>query len=127
MDPQRKYAYRYLLYSATLDIRPLAWLPQGLFRARSWNPRAWRQDRQRVRFAGAVADWMHNLALYSAVEFAGFNEEWFWRDFHRLAREFPDFVPERYRQLFDQAVGEYTPPPATEGQPGTSGGVKEDI
>ncbi|MCC9606301.1 hypothetical protein LOC68_18560 [Blastopirellula sp. JC732] len=29
MDERRKRAYRYLLYQAMLDIRPVAWLPLG--------------------------------------------------------------------------------------------------
>jgi hypothetical protein len=102
VDDQRKHAYRYLLYWAMLDIRPLGWLRWSWFRA--WNPSYWRQELRRIRCAGAIADWMHNLALYSSVNFQGFNEEWFWRDFESVRTRYPEFGLERYRNLFDQRV-----------------------
>ncbi len=51
MDDHRKNAYRYLLYRAMLDIRPIAWLRwfQGW---RVLNPFHWRQCFRQVRFAG---------------------------------------------------------------------------
>ena len=79
MDEQRQHAYRYLLYWAMLEIRPLGWLCWGWFRG--WNPFYWRREGRRIRCAGAIADWLHNLALFSSLNFEGFSEEWFWRDF----------------------------------------------
>ncbi len=72
MDEQRKNAYRYLLYRAMLDIRPLGWMNWGWVRA--WNPLYWRRERPRIRYAGAVADWLHNMAAFSSRDFEGFNE-----------------------------------------------------
>jgi dTMP kinase len=100
VDEQRKHAYRYLLYWATLEIRPLAWLGQGGFR--SWNPFFWRREGRRVQFAGALANWLHNLAQYSSVDFARFNEDWFWKDFEHLRSRYPEFGLERYHNLFEE-------------------------
>jgi hypothetical protein len=98
VDEQRKHAYRYLLYWAMLEIRQLGWLCWGRFRA--WNPFYWRREGRRIRCAGAIADWLHNLAFFSSVNFQGFNEEWFWRDFERVRTDYPEFGLERYRGLF---------------------------
>ena len=99
MEGQRKYAYRYLLYWAMLDIRPLAWNRSG------WNPLHWRRDRARIRMAGEIADWLHNLAHFSALDFERFDEEWFWREFARLQSRFPDDGLDRYRQRFEELAG----------------------
>ena len=100
MEQQRKHAYRYLLYQATLDIRPLAWLRWDWYRF--WNPLHRRREWRRIRCAGAIADWLHNLALFSALDFGRFDEEWFWRDFEKLRASYPEFGLERYRDLFDR-------------------------
>jgi hypothetical protein len=100
MDEQRKHAYHYLLYWAMLEIRPLAWLRWG------WNPLSWRRESRRIRCAGATADWLHNLALFSSMNFEGFNEEWFWRDFEWLRSQYPDFGLERYHNLFERQLGQ---------------------
>ena len=102
MDERRKHAYRYLLYWAMLEIRLLGGLGWGWLRA--WNPFYWRQQGRRIRCAGAIADWLHNLALFSALNFQGFNEEWFWRELESFRALYPEFRLERYRTLFDQRV-----------------------
>lgn len=106
MDEQRKHAYRWLLYWAMLEVRPLQWM--GSRGWRSWSPLYWRREARRVQYAGAVADWLHNLALYSSVNFQGFNEEWFWRDFEMAQFRFPEFGLEHYRELFERHAN---PPP----------------
>lgn len=75
MEHRRKQAYRYLLYRAMLDIRPICWMPLG-----SFNPFRWKETAGRVRRAGVIADWLHNLALFSALDFERFDEDWFWRE-----------------------------------------------
>jgi len=100
MDEQRKHAYRWLLYWAILHIRPLEWL--GRRRWQSWSPLYWRRHRRWVQCSGAVADWLHNLALYSSIDFQGFIEERFWRDFERARSSFPEFGPEHYREMFER-------------------------
>ena len=116
MHEHRKYAYRYLLYWATLDIRPIAWL-----RIHWWNPLSWVGSIRRVRRAGAIADWVHNLALFSALEFQGFDDGLFWDEFERLRRIHPEYDLDHYRWVFDRAMSEATvrrngtnPPPASE-------------
>jgi hypothetical protein len=107
VDEQRKHAYRYLLYIAMLDIRAVQWLGWRSWRA--WSPLYWRREGRRVRYAGAIADWLHNLARYSSnYNFQGFKEEWFWRDFERLRSEFPEFGLEYYREEFERHAN---PPP----------------
>ena len=100
MDEQRKNAYRYLLFWAMLSIRPLSWMCWEWFRA--WNPFYWRREGQRIRYAGTVANWLHNLAFFSSMDFVGFNEDWFWRDFELLRSDYPQFGVEIYRTIFDE-------------------------
>ena len=102
MEAQRKHAYRYLLYWAMLDIRPIAWTRPG------WNPLHWHRHREQIRRAGDLAEWLHNLAQFSALEFERFDEEWFWRDFERILSRNPDSGLERYRDRFTQLAGSQT-------------------
>ncbi len=105
MNDHRRNAYRYLLYWAMLDIRQIEWL--GWVRGcRKLNPLSWRRQIRAIRFSGALADWMHNLAFASSVDFEGFNEDWFWRDFEAVNKRYPDFQPSRYRELFEGRLRE---------------------
>ena len=113
MDEQRKIAYRHLLYWAMLDIRGVQWLGWRSWRA--WSPLYWRREARRVQWAGAIADWLHNLALYSAHDFRGFNEEWFWRDFETARSRYPEFGLEHYRERFDRYAN--PPPEAPDAEP----------
>jgi hypothetical protein len=72
-----KNAYRKLLYWAMLDIRVLS---QPSLRV-GWNPLTWRKFHLRANAAGAIADWLHNLALHSALEFQRFEPDRFWKDY----------------------------------------------
>ena len=100
MNEQRKVAYRILLYCAMLDIRLVQWLGNRGWRA--WSPVHWRREARQVRWAGAIADWLHNLAWCSAHDFQGFNEEWFWRDYETTQSRYPEFGMEHYREQFEQ-------------------------
>jgi hypothetical protein len=93
MESRRKKAYRYLLYHATLHTRQLQWL-------RFRNPLCWRRHLGQVRCCGTVADWLHNLALFSALDFDRFDEGRFWEDFDRLRGRCPEI--ESYRRAFEQ-------------------------
>ena len=102
MDKRRKHAYRFLLYWAMLDIRILGWSVRGW-----WdrvNPFRWGHARRQLMLAGDLADWLHNLALYSSNEFAHFNEQWFWRDFEIVVRRHPEAGLERYRNIFERRL-----------------------
>jgi hypothetical protein len=126
MDEPRKHAYRWLLYWAMLDIRPLLWIGGG-WRQR-WNPWCWWSCSRQVRCAGAIADWLHNLALSSALDFAQFDEEWFWRDYQWMLDNHPGCGLERYRMVFEERMSpaeleeaEQTVAPDGPGHDGNSG------
>ncbi|QIX61013.1 hypothetical protein HER32_07375 [Hymenobacter sp. BT18] len=78
------------------DIK-LATASQGL----SLNPWKIRQRRQHVKFVYEVALWLHNLALFSALDFERFDEERFWDDYRQFQRKYP---PEKYPAMFNQTV-----------------------
>jgi hypothetical protein len=104
MDEQRKRAYRYLLYNAMLEIRPIAWMPFGFFRC--LNPFYWRSTSQRILRAGVIADWLHNLAHFSALDFERFDEEWFWREYSAFEGKYPAFRLSKYKDLFERILSE---------------------
>ena len=66
--PDRKFAYRYLLYWAYIEIRQLVWSHEDDESAL----------KKVATYSCSLADALHNLALYSANDFAGFDESWFW-------------------------------------------------
>lgn len=105
MEVANKYAYRYLMYEAMLSIRPIRDL--GFAWWERWNPVHWLLARKRIRSAGDVANWMHNLALYSAIDFDGFDEDAFWTELGCLERTFPGGSFERFRDIFVSAVFEF--------------------
>ena len=75
MSPERQSAYRHLLYVAMIDIRTYCqWRDQE-----STDPERWRKQYLASRKAGAIADWLHNLAQHGATDFAGFDEDEFWK------------------------------------------------
>ncbi|MDY3559296.1 hypothetical protein R5W23_000270 [Gemmata sp. JC673] len=119
MDDRRKNAYRYLLYWAMLNFRTLQGAgPRGW---RSWSPIHWRREARWVRFAGTVADALHNLAVYSSVNFRGFDEEWFWRDVETVRSRFPEFASAvgYYRELFERRIS-LIPDGSKDAEPGAA-------
>lgn len=98
MDQARKTAYRLLLYHGLTGIRPVEWIafrPTKLL----WPPNLLAALRQAAT-AGAIADWLHNLARFSAKDFVGFDEQRFW-DWHtRLIARYGKPVA-GYRELFE--------------------------
>jgi hypothetical protein len=106
LDDSTRYAYRRLLYWASLDLRRinnLVYTPVRLL-----NPLRWRSTLRQVRREAALADWLHNLALFSALEFDHFDEAWFWRVYDRYVPIYPEFM--RYKELFDRDRSEYRSP-----------------
>lgn len=101
MDERRKQAYRYLLYWAMLDIRPIMWLPRRWLRL--FSPMFWAKDMRRIARAGTIAESMHNLALFSSLDFIRFDEERFWQDFQRLSGHDDLSL---YRSVFEQRLQE---------------------
>jgi hypothetical protein len=100
-----KSAYRNLLYWAMLDIRMLC-QSRG---PESCNPlKVWRQYRE-SRLAGALADWLHNLAQHAATDFDRFDTEWFWREYSYLCRDYQQVGAGKwmdYRKRYEQHVTE---------------------
>jgi len=112
MDQHRKYACRYLLYWAMLDIRPIRWPPRGM---RQICPFFWIQHLRSLRQRGQLAEWLHNMAAFSCRDFADFDEQHFWGEYESLLVSCPGF--NYYRSIFENAV--------TESQTGRWPGVEE--
>jgi hypothetical protein len=55
--------------------------------------------------AGAIACWLHNLALASAHDFHSFDESGFWSQHTALLERYPG-IAGHYRPLFDRMVAE---------------------
>lgn len=102
MDENRKRAYRLMLYLAMLYIRPIQhYLDFDL----TWfTGFSWRKRKRYIRIQGAVANWLHNLAQFSALDFNGFDEDEFWQDYDRLKRAHP-CLPD-YRDRFESWLAE---------------------
>jgi hypothetical protein len=84
LSESERIAYRSLLYDAMLDIRNLC-QPRG---RESWNPLVWRRLYLQGRVAGAIADWLHNLAQYAATDFSSFDTDWFWCEYDAICKQF---------------------------------------
>ena len=104
MEERQIRAYRRLLYWAMLDIRMLC---QSRGR-RLLSPLEWRRQYDRSRTAGAIADWLHNLALYASGTLEEFNCNHFWKEYDGVCATHAKYVgAERifdYRKRFMQAL-----------------------
>ncbi len=89
LSESEKKAYRHLLYHAMVDIRTLC---QSRGRELT-NPFAWRKQYRNSRIAGALADWLHNLAQHAATDFDGFDTDWFWVEYDNLIKRFNHIGP----------------------------------
>lgn len=97
VNEETKAAYRHLLYVAMLAIRNDC-QSRG---KESNNPMEWRRQYRRSTVAGATADWLHNLAQFSSLDFARFDEQQFWSEHAHLCRRFSAERLERYREIYD--------------------------
>jgi hypothetical protein len=86
LSDAEKKAYRNLLYWGMLDIRMLC---QSRGRESCSPIEIWKQYR-RSRLAGALADWLHNLAEQAATDFNSFDTERFWREYDGLRRRYSE-------------------------------------
>lgn len=105
LSEEEKKAYRNLLYYAMLDIRMLC-QHHG---SESPNPLVWRRQYSNSRVAGALADWLHNLAQYSALDFDDFDTVRFWQDYDRLTKRFSSFFAGQwldYRKRYEDSLAE---------------------
>ncbi|NBV23770.1 MAG: hypothetical protein EBS05_17860 [Proteobacteria bacterium] len=71
-----------------LDVRYLC-QPRS---RKSRSPLVWRKQYLQGRLAGALADWLHNLAQHAATEFSSFDTDWFWEEYDGLCLQFADQV-----------------------------------
>lgn len=86
MDNNRMRAYRYLLYHAIIEFRCLGQTPAEMRRVE------------------AIAYWLHNLALYSAHDFDGFQEESFWHYYEMLNEKNPDYHLSNFKKVFETVL-----------------------
>jgi hypothetical protein len=105
MDSAKKYAYRYLFYEGTLCIRPIAHVGAAWWER--WNVVYWLRQRKQIRGAGQVANWLHNLALFSAIDFDGFDEDAFWSELEWLRSADIAYGFGRFRNRFLYAVFDF--------------------
>ena len=98
MDENRKRAYRFILYWATLETRPIRWI--GSRWTEIINPFYWVGRYRHVKNLGALSDWLHNLAHFSCYDFQGFDEERFWKELKCFDNSFPSFGFARYKDIF---------------------------
>lgn len=89
MTNSDKYAYRRLLYRALVEIRAICLN----------DTTEQRDSREGVEQCRALADWTHNLALFSASDFEGFNPDIFWREHGRICEAHPQLT--KFRQIFE--------------------------
>jgi hypothetical protein len=104
MHENRMSAYRFVLYWAMLDIRRAAWWK--IRWSQLWRPSYWKNEIRRIRYSGELADWLHNLALFSSINFERFDEEYFWSECDRYEKRYPEYQLSRYRQIFEQRLQE---------------------
>lgn len=86
MTEERKQLYRDLLGWAMVDMRMHS--ANATTMISSWLGRR-RSHREVAQFTYAMSNWLHNTALYSAIDFVGFKEELFWKDHQRFRSKFP--------------------------------------
>ncbi|ARU55497.1 hypothetical protein OLMES_1420 [Oleiphilus messinensis] len=102
MRNSKKEAYRYLLYRGFLEIRAL----EHLFRSlRDLNPLSWYGKLRSIQEKGAVANWLHNLALYSSIDFVRFDENRFWADYAAFHARYP-LVFEELKTAYERRLQE---------------------
>lgn len=90
MPSTKQKAYRWLLHDALIEFRSIPVPGSGWFQF--WERQAFRK---RCSTVAILADWLHNLALFSAIEFRTFDETKFWASGNR-----PE-ITSRYRSLFE--------------------------
>jgi hypothetical protein len=103
MDEATKSAYKYVIYWALLRIRSLRWIGHGPFQ--TINIFVWWKRRREVRYAGEIAEWLHNVAAFSVHDFQGFSEARFWKDYDRLREKYPGGFFD-FRDVFESRLHE---------------------
>jgi hypothetical protein len=103
--PNRKLAYNYLLYVAMLEVRGLQSVTHPWPKWQIISPRYWIREFRFIRYCGALADALHNLAVFSSYDFERFDEDSFWSGIDLLKSRF-DGMADNYRGRFEQRLSE---------------------
>ena len=101
LEAARENAYRLLLSAGLLHVK---WDLACLYGGFSWLPWRFRDQARSARRASYRAATFHNLAIFAAQDFAGFSEEWFWREVERYLRDFPESPYSNYRGMFEHCL-----------------------
>lgn len=95
LDEAEKFSYRYLLYTLLLEISTLD------ERMINWTSQHERDSYVRKMLnMSAIAEWLHNLAFFSASDFQGFSEQLFW-DLLKYSGH------DDYKQAFDTYLNKF--------------------
>jgi hypothetical protein len=82
------------------------------------NPLVWRRQYRQGRAAGALADWLHNLAQYAATDFRSFDTDWFWHEYAGVCRDYPDLLgPGKwmdYRDRYEKHLAKQNAPQSSD-------------
>ena len=96
MDAYRKNTFRELIYWGLVEIK-LATSPRGF----TINPVELWQRHKCIAFAHETAEWLHNLAQFSSLDFERFDESLFWKDYGVFRKKYP---LDEYQSLFDKTL-----------------------
>ena len=61
------------------------------------------QRYKRVAFAYEIAEWLHNLAQFSSLDFERFDEDRFWENYKVFRVKYP---LNKYQSMFDKTIEE---------------------
>ena len=100
MQPNQKFAYRYLLYMAVVQARNFG--SQAAHKNLLQVP----QRLQAAEHAFRCNEAVHNLAYYSALDFVGFDEARFWRDVGLCDEE----IARAWESLWENQLTRYKAP-----------------
>ncbi len=105
MEKVRAKAYRYIIYYGLLDIRGLTWYAWD--KRQKWSPWFLFLSIDKIRARGAIAECLHNLGQFSANDFVGFDESWFWKEYDQMKARYGKHWPNDYREIFESRLTEF--------------------
>lgn len=101
MDATRRRAYEYLLAAGMLHVKWDLACWQGSV---PWWRRLVGMQALAANRAAARSFAFHNLAIFAANDFAGFEESRFWSGVAKFYEEFPECNTMDYREIFERYV-----------------------
>ena len=105
MKKARQQSYAFLVYWGMLEIRRIQRAFKPYPKWRIVDPRFWLSELRLVRYSGALAEALHNLAQFVSSDFEGFDEDRFWSEMADLNEKFSDLARD-FRMLFDMRLQE---------------------